>query len=132
VKETLSTVPEGSRWKRFRCSFVFAGRGVIRLLKTEPNAQVHAVATAAVGALGFWLGLNATEWCLILFAIVFVWVAEGLNSALEALADRVAPERHPLIERAKDVAAGAVLIAAIGAAIVGMIVLGPKLLARLG
>jgi diacylglycerol kinase (ATP) len=60
-----------------------------------------------------------------------VWIAEGLNSALEALADHVATERHPLIGRAKDVAAGAVLVASIAAAAIGLIVLGPKLWLRL-
>jgi diacylglycerol kinase len=123
--------PDGSRWTRLRCSFVFAGRGVVQLIRTEPNAQIHAVATVVVLGVAFWLGVSVHEWCFILFAISGVWVAEGLNSALEALADRVAPERHPLVERAKDVAAGAVLIAAVVAAIVGLLILGPKLLARL-
>lgn len=119
-----------SRWWRFVWSFYFAGRGLVRLVVTEPNAQFHLLATVAVAAVGFWLKLSSIEWSVILLAVALVWTAEGLNSAIEALADRVSPEQHPLIERAKDVAAGAVLAAAIGAAIVGLLILGPKLLLR--
>ena len=117
----------GSWWSRRVRSFVFAGRGLWWLLFSQPNARIHAVATVAVVALGVWLSLAALEWCAVLLAVGFVWTAEGLNSALEALADRVAPEHHPLVGRAKDVAAGAVLAAAIIAAVVGVLVFGPKL-----
>jgi len=89
------------------------------------------VATVLVAGLALWLGLTAGEWCAILLAIGLVWSAEGMNSALEALADRVAPEEHPLVGRAKDMAAGAVLAAAIVAAVIGVLVLGPKLVERL-
>jgi len=101
------------------------------MLLTEPNARIHAAATIAVVALGVWLSLAPMEWCAVLFAIALVWTAEGLNSAMEALADRVAPEQHPLVGRAKDIAAGAVLAASIASALVGIIIFGPKLLARL-
>src|SRR4051794_8157607 len=103
-----------SRWWRFVWSFYFAGRGLVRLVASEPNAQFHLVATVAVAAVGFWLTLSSLEWAVIVIAIGLVWTTEGLNSALESLADRVSPEQDPLIERAKDVAAGAVLVAAIG------------------
>ena len=112
-------------------SFVAAGRGVVSLLAHEPNARLHAVATVVVIALGAWLGLSAGEWCWIVLAIGLVWVAEGLNSALEALADAVHPQRDPRVGRAKDAAAGAVLVAAIAAAVIGALILGPRLFARL-
>ncbi len=121
----------GSWWSRRARSFVDAGRGLRWLLTSQPNARIHAVATIAVVSLGAWLVLAPIEWCAVLLAIGLVWTAEGLNSALEALADRVAPEEHPLVGRAKDLAAGAVLVAAIIAAMVGLLVFGPKLLASL-
>jgi diacylglycerol kinase (ATP) len=112
-------------------SFVHAGRGIALLLAHEPNARLHAAASLAVVGLGAWLGLSAGEWCWISLAIALVWVAEGLNSALEALADALHPERDPSVGRAKDIAAGAVLLAAIAAAVIGALILGPRLLARL-
>jgi diacylglycerol kinase len=112
-------------------SFVDAGRGIALLLAQEPNARLHALATVAAIALGLWLGLWASEWCWIALAIGLVWVAEALNSALEALADAVHPERDARIGSAKDLAAGAVLAAAIVSAVIGALVFGPRLVARL-
>ncbi len=112
-------------------SFVDAGRGIARLLADEPNARIHALASVAAVALGVWLDLTAGEWCWIALAIALVWVAEALNSALESLADAVHPERDARVGRAKDVAAGAVLVAAIAAAVIGALIFGPRLVARL-
>jgi diacylglycerol kinase (ATP) len=75
--------------------------------------------------------LSAAEWCWITLAIMSVWTAEALNTALELLADVASPEFHPLVEKAKDVAAGAVLLAALGSVIIGLLVLGPHLLQSL-
>jgi diacylglycerol kinase (ATP) len=69
--------------------------------------------------------LSTLEWCAVVVASVTVWVAEGLNTALELLADAVSPAFHPLIGQAKDVAAGAVLLAATGALVIGVLVFGP-------
>jgi diacylglycerol kinase (ATP) len=113
-------------------SFVDAGRGVAHLVASQPNARIHAVATVAAISLGAWLGLTAGEWCWIALAIALVWVAEAQNSALEALADAVHPERDPRVGRAKDAAAGGVLLAAIASAVIGALVFGPRLVARLG
>ena len=112
-------------------SFSDAGRGIALLLANEPNARLHALATIAAVALGFWLGLSAGEWCWIVVAVALVWVAEGLNSAVEALADAVHPERDARVGRAKDLAAGAVLVAAVASAVIGALVFGPRLVARL-
>lgn len=112
-------------------SFGHALRGLAAFTR-EPNAQVHLAVAAAVCALAAWLGLGAAHWALLALAIGLVLVAEALNTALEALADRVAPDLHPLVAKAKDVAAGGVLIAALAAALMGVLVLGPPLLARLG
>jgi len=106
-------------------SFKYAGSGVRLLLKSQQNAWIHALATIAVCAIGFIYDFSISEWCWIVLAIVAVWTAEAFNTALEFLADAVSPQFHPLIRDAKDVAAAAVLITAIGAVIIGIMVIGP-------
>ena len=113
-------------------SFRFALRGLGIMLRSQHNAWIHAVATVAVVAAGATFGLSRFEWCWIVLAVVAVWTAEALNTALEFLADVAAPEFHPVAGHAKDVAAGAVLVTAIGAAFIGLLVLGPHLLRALG
>ena len=98
------------------------------MLASQPNARVHLAATAGVLGLSAWLRLSGPEWCWIVAAIAMVWVAEAFNTAVEELADALRPERDPGIGRAKDVAAGAVLLAALGSFVIGLIVLGPYLL----
>ena len=110
-------------------SFADAGRGV-RVLLGEANAKVQLGVALAVVALGLWLGLPARDWAVLALAIGVVLATEAVNTALEALCDRVAPEPHPLVRKAKDVAAGAVLIASLAAAVLGLLVLGPPLWAR--
>lgn len=111
-------------------SFRFAGRG-LALMAREPNAWIHAAATAAVVALAVALGVTRRDGALLGLAITAVWVAEALNTALEAACDASAPDPDPRVARAKDAAAGAVLLAALGAVAVGLLVLGPPLLAKL-
>ena len=109
-------------------SFGHAFRGVGILLRTQPNAGIHALATILVIAAGVWFRISLVEWALIAFAIVCVWVAEALNTALELLVDLASPDPHPLAGQAKDVAAAAVLIAAIGSVVIGVLVFGPHIL----
>ncbi len=109
-------------------SFRYAWRGVRTMLASQHNAWIHATASVAACALGALLGISLAEWCAVLLAIVTVWTAEALNTAFEFLCDVAAPEFHPLVARAKDVAAGAVLIAASGALAVGLLVFGSRLL----
>ena len=99
--------------------------GVAYVLRSQHNAWIHAVATILVGAAGFFFQLTATEWCCIVIAASSVWTAEALNTALELLADAAIEDVHPLVGHAKDVAAGAVLVTAVGAAIVGIIIFWP-------
>lgn len=106
-------------------SFRYAFRGILALIKTQPNAWIHALATAAVTAAGMLVKLSLGEWCRVVLAITVVWMAEALNTAIEFLADAAVPQRHPLVEKAKDVAAGAVLFSAIGAAVIGALVFLP-------
>jgi diacylglycerol kinase (ATP) len=105
----------------------FALRGVAIMLRSQHNAWVHAAATAGVIALGFACRLSTAEWCWIVLAIVAVWTAEALNTAIEFLTDVASPAFHPVAGKAKDVAAGAVLITAVGATAIGLLVFGPHL-----
>jgi len=105
--------------------------GIADLLKSQPNAVIHLIAAVVVVAAGFFFSLSATEWGFAIVAIAFVFAAEALNTALEYLTDLVSPEYHPLAGRAKDAAAGAVLIAAIGSAIIGSIIFLPKIVSCL-
>lgn len=98
------------------------------MLASQHNAWIHAAATLAVVALGLHLQIPRMEWCVLVLAIVSVWTAEALNTAFEFLCDVASPEFHPLVEKAKDVAAAAVLLSAVGAAVVGLIVFLPYLL----
>ncbi len=116
-----------SRIQAFRHAF----EGLGYLLRTQPNARIHAAATMGVVALGLWLRLEARSWALLVMAITAVWVAEAGNTALEALVDLASPEIHPTAKAAKDTAAASVLLAAGGAVVIGLLVLGPPLWARL-
>jgi diacylglycerol kinase (ATP) len=109
-------------------SFGFAFRGLQALLAAEPNARIHLMATVAAIAFGAVLRLTPLEWCAVVVAIALVWMAEALNTAVETICDLVHPEPHPLVARAKDVAAAGVLCAAIGAALIGALVFGARLL----
>lgn len=107
-------------------SFDYALRGVLLMLKSQHNAWLHAVATLLVVLVGRLVcHLSSGEWCALVLAIMAVWTAEALNTALEFLADVASPEFHPLVEKAKDVAAGAVLISATGSVVIALLVFGP-------
>ena len=108
-------------------SFKFAIKGIKTMLCSQHNAWIHVVATILVTLTGLYLGFSKFEWCFIVFAVIVVWTAEALNTALEFLADVASPEFHPLIEKAKDVAAGAVLISAIGSVIIAILIITPYL-----
>lgn len=113
---------------RLRKSFRYALRGVRELFLHTPNARIHLLATLAVIIAGVLFGVTPTQWMLLIVCIVLVLSLEAINSALEQLADRVSTDYSPLIRNAKDLAAGAVLIAAIGAAIIGLWIFIPYLL----
>lgn len=106
-------------------SFVHAGRGLRSLVRTEHNAWLHLAATVAVISAGLTLKISLDDWRWITLAIAMVWIAEAFNTAIEALCDRITDAFDPAIGRVKDLAAGAVLLASIGAAIIGVLTLGP-------
>jgi len=106
-------------------SFRHAFRGVRYLAVSQHNAWIHSAATIIVIALGFALRVSRTDWLWLTVAIAFVWMAEAFNTAIEVLADEVSQEHRLRIGRAKDVAAGGVLLAAMGAAVIGAMVFLP-------
>jgi diacylglycerol kinase len=106
---------------RFRCSMY--GVGVV--FRSQDSAWVQAIAAVAVISLGLAMHVSTAEWCALVIAIAMVLTAEALNTSIEAIVDLVSPEFHPLAGRAKDVASGAVLIAALGSVAIGLLVFGP-------
>ena len=102
-------------------------RGIRVLFKSQVNARLHLLAATLVVALGWGLQVSAAEWLALVLTLSAVFTAEALNTALELVVDLVSPEWHALARDAKDVAAGAVLLASIGAVVVGGLVFLPKL-----
>ncbi|SNC76791.1 diacylglycerol kinase (ATP) [Hymenobacter gelipurpurascens] len=117
--------------RRRAASFGFAFRGVWAALRSEVHLQFHAAATVVTIGLGLYFGLERWEWVAVAVAIGAVWSAELVNTAIEAVVNLVSPEYHPLAGRAKDVAAGAVLVMAVAALVVGLLIFGPRVWALL-
>ena len=103
-------------------SFSFAIQGFKTFFQTQHNARIHILATVIVIIVGNVVGLTTSEWCWISLAIALVFITEMLNTAIEFLTDLVSPEYHPLAKKIKDVAAGAVLVSAIFAVVIGIYV----------
>ncbi|MDE5678310.1 MAG: diacylglycerol kinase family protein [Phocaeicola sp.] len=106
-------------------SFAYAWKGVCSFLSKEHNAWIHCTAIVVVTAIGFCTGITHTEWLVLILCFAMVLAAEAFNTAIERLVDLASPDFHPLAGQAKDIAAGAVLICAIGAAIIGLIIFVP-------
>ncbi len=115
--------------KRQSNPFVNALRGIWQTFASERNFKIHLLISSVVVVAGAWLGLSAPEWRWVALCIALVLVSELLNTAIEALVDLASPTYHPLAKRAKDIAAGGVLLAAVFAVIVGGTIFVPKLLA---
>ena len=108
-------------------SFRYALNGIRLLFREEHNARIHlAAAVVAVGA-GFFFGISPGEWAAVAVVIGLVFAAEAVNSSVEAVCDRLSPGYDEAVGRAKDLAAGAVLICALAAAVVGLLIFVPKL-----
>lgn len=112
--------------KRVR-SFGYAFAGIFAFVRSEPHALLHFIATIIVVAAGCCLHVTGMQWIALLTVIGMVWITEMFNTVLEKVMDHVAPDYHPRVKWIKDVAAGAVLIAAIIALIVGLIIFLPLL-----
>ena len=123
------TKPKQSRSRIAAFHHAFSGWWYV--LRTQRNAWIHALATLGVIVLGSWLSIDRSDWAVLLLAIGIVWLAEFLNTALEAVVDLASPKLHPLAQVGKDVGAAGVLIAAATAAVIGMLILGPHLFDKL-
>jgi len=115
--------PKTSFWNSLRVAL----SGAAHVLRTERNAQIEGgIALLAIG-LGLWLGIASQEWAVLFTLIALVLALEMINTALEATVDLVCPEQHPLAKKAKDSAAGAVVVVAIGSVVVGLVIFLPRL-----
>ena len=108
-------------------SFIYAFKGIATLFTSQPNARIHGIVLTLVVVAGFYFKVERTEWLAIALVSALVLSAEAMNTAIEFVVDLVSPDYHPLAEKAKDVAAAAVLLAAFGAIIVGLIIFLPKI-----
>ncbi len=109
-------------------AFGYAFSGWWFVIRTQRNAWIHMVVSVAVILMSFLLHISTTSWALIVLAIAMVWIAEFLNTALEAVVDLASNhQQHNLARLGKDVGAAAVLIAAIASVLIGLLVLGPPL-----
>jgi diacylglycerol kinase (ATP) len=106
-------------------SFTFAISGILLALKTQANMRIHVAISAAVIAAATYLQLSKADWLWLILSIILVLSAELLNSAFEFVCDVISPQHNASVGRAKDIAAGAVLVVACGAAIVGLLVFWP-------
>src|SRR5258708_9909567 len=108
-------------------SFRYAASGIVFMLRTQHNAWIHLTVTVVVCLTGWWLRLSGADWRWLTVAIVLVWVAETMNTAFEYLCDVVSPEFHVSVAKAKDIAAGAVMICSAGAVVLGLLTFWPYL-----
>ena len=108
-------------------SFGYAFEGIFEVIQSQSNFKIHFLATFLVLVAGYYFSISTTEWCLVVGCITLVLSAETFNTAIEHLTNLVSPEYHILAKKTKDAAAGAVLLIAIGATIIGCIIFLPKI-----
>lgn len=113
-------------------SFKYAFNGLWLLIREEHNSRIYLCLALLTIFAGFWFKITSIEWMILLLTIAMVFAAEFFNSAIEALADKISPEKDPLIKKAKDLAAGGVLFCAIISIIVGVLIFGERLLVVIG
>lgn len=125
---TIKLDKEGFSLIKRAKSFTHAGRGIAIFIKTTHNAWVHIVILIVAVVLGRYFGISHTDWMFLILAAGLVLASEAFNTAIEIDIDLTSPEYHPYAKNTKDVAAGAVLISAITAAILGAFIFGPYLI----
>jgi diacylglycerol kinase len=113
-------------------SFGYALAGWLYMLRHQKNTRIMSVASVVVVTVTWWLQIELVGWAVIVMAVTGVWMAEFLNAAVEAVVNLASPDFHPMAKVAKDVAAASVLLCVVAAIIIGILVLGPPLLTRLG
>ncbi len=113
-------------------SFGYALAGWLYMLRRQKNTRIQAVATLVVAVVALWLRLDAVSWAVLILSITMVWMAEFLNAAVEAAINLSTSEYHPMAKVGKDVASAAVLLGVAAAVLIGLLVMGPPLLLKLG
>lgn len=135
LEATANTDPAKYSWSasetRWR-SFIYALAGIAHMLRFQTNTRIMGAATVAVVIAGWWTEIDALRWAVLTLAVSLVWVAEFINGAIEAATNISSPTFHPLAKVAKDVAAGAVLLASLNALLIGAFILAPPLFDKLG
>jgi diacylglycerol kinase len=126
-KPTLPSQAPKGEWSKFIASFRYAFRGLWYALRTQRNVRVHVLIGTLAVLLGIILRISAVEFAMIFVAITSVFIAEMFNTVIELCIDLASPDYHPLAKVAKDVAAGAVLLSAMLAVVIGLFVFGPRL-----
>jgi diacylglycerol kinase len=111
-------------------SFQYALNGWWYVIRTQHNAWIHTLVSLAVLGLALWLRLSTSDWAILILAIIMVWMAEFMNTAMEVVVDLYSPDIHPMAKVAKDVSAAAVMLGAVGAIVIGLLIMGPPLWAR--
>ena len=109
-------------------SFVHAGRGICLFIKTTHNAWIQLIIFVIAIIFGAFIRISTTEWMMLVFAGGLVFVTEAINTAIEIHMNLTSPDEHPFARDTKDIAAGAVLIAAITAVVIGLIIFVPHIL----
>jgi diacylglycerol kinase (ATP) len=125
--QTSTPAPAPGRAKALRASFRYAFAGLAYCFRTQRNFRIHIAFAVVATLVGLFLGLTWVEWAVLVATFVLVLSAEMVNTMIEALVDLVTLEYHPLAKIAKDVAAGVVLLTAIGAVVVGLVIFAPRL-----
>jgi diacylglycerol kinase len=115
------------RARRIVRSFGYAFEGLATIARTQPNFWVHVLAACVALALGVGLRLSPVELAIVVLCIALVLVLESVNTGIETMCDLISPAHHPLIKRAKDISAAAVLIAAAASVVVAVLLFGPRL-----
>ena len=115
-------------FKRRIMSFKYAFAGLSELWQKEKNTRIHLFFTIIVIIFSFLLKVSAAEFCILILTISAVWGAEAMNSSVERVVDLITLEKHPLAKAAKDLAAGSVLLFAIGSVIIGVVIFLPKII----
>lgn len=113
-------------------SLGYALAGWLYMLRRQKNTRIQAVASIAVVALALWLQIDLISWAILILTVTIVWMAEFVNAAVEAAIDLSTSEFHPMAKVGKDVASAAVLLGVVASVLIGLIILGPPLLARFG
>ncbi len=113
-------------------SFGYAVAGWLYMIRYQKNTRIMSVFSILIFVFALWLQIDLTSWAILILTITAVWMAEFLNAAVEAVVNLATSEFHPMAKVAKDVAAAAVLLGAVASVLVGLLILGPPLLHKLG